>query len=293
MVTVVELRKEAKAKGIKGYSKMNKAELCKALNKGPSCVKGVRKKSPVKTPKRKQSPKGGMTVKELKEKLKAKGLSTTGNKAVLVKRWEEASKTPRSKSPKSKSSTSKSPRSSPKTKDYSSKLSDLEKAKIFKHPFVVHEDFFKINPDLNTSQQNINDAFKNGDFSNVTSLYLDGHLVVEKTLPNKIEKFTKLENLYLEGYGLKVLPKEIGNLKNLIHLDLGDNYLTNLPDEIGNLKKLKTLDISRNQLKTLPVSLGKLKHLESLDVSDNIVATDINRIPKPLHRLEGLKIWYK
>lgn len=63
MPTVQELRNEARAQNIKGYSKMKKEELCAALKKGPDCM-GKKKPAKIYT----------YLVSELKELAKARGI---------------------------------------------------------------------------------------------------------------------------------------------------------------------------------------------------------------------------
>ena len=76
MPTVAELKAEAKAKGIKGISKMKKEDLCKALNKGDECFK-PKKKVKVAT----------YNLQELRQMAKSRGLKgySTMKKADLCK----------------------------------------------------------------------------------------------------------------------------------------------------------------------------------------------------------------
>ena len=99
-ITVVELKKICKRKGIKGYSKMKKATLLKHCKKSPS----PKKPSPKKPSPAKKSPKKSpkQTVAQLKARCKRKGIKgySKMKKATLLRHCNQ--KTPAKKSPKKK-----------------------------------------------------------------------------------------------------------------------------------------------------------------------------------------------
>lgn len=228
MVTVKELREQAKKEGIVGYSKMNKAELCRVVKKNyPNCEKGARKPAKKKSPSKKKTP---------------------PKKSPLKK-----------KSPHKKSSHKKSPVNKTPTKIYNLKLI----LKDVKEPFIMEIDEVRIPG----NQKFVDMAFKNGQFSKVKKLEIIPSKSKDNLhiLPKEIEKFTNLTSLDLRGHpNLRTLPKEIGKLKNLKLINLDYTGINSLPKELASLPNLKFLYILHTELKSLPEEFFKPNAMPSL-----------------------------
>jgi Leucine-rich repeat (LRR) protein len=74
---------------------------------------------------------------------------------------------------------------------------------------------------------------------------------------------SRLQNLNLNGSGIKHLPESIGGLTSLTSLDLSSNFLVNIPAEIGPLKLLQHL-ILPTTLESIPHEIGCLTALETM-----------------------------
>lgn len=68
------------------------------------------------------------------------------------------------------------------------------------------------------------------------------------SLPDCMEKLTKLEKLYINSNSFETLPDMFSSMKNLEVLDISDNNLKKLPASIFTLTGLKKISISGNQL---------------------------------------------
>lgn len=154
-----------------------------------------------------------------------------------------------------------------------------------KEPFIMENDEVRI---PRGSQKIIDLAFKNGEFSKVTSLTIEtnydggGKL---RYLPKEIEKFTNLQRLIMDTRELTELPKEIGKLSHLKVLILSHNKkLTSLPKEIGNLKKLEELFLRFTGLTSLPKEMATLPHLRHL----NFTNTPMKKLPEEFFKYNAL-----
>lgn len=108
------------------------------------------------------------------------------------------------------------------------------------------------------------------------------------TIPPIINKFIKLEKLFVDNNNITSIPPEIGELTNLRTLDLNDNKLTEISPEIGTLLCLKALDLDNNQLKDIPNQLSTLTNLEILYLHRN----RFYHIPTVLNSLTNLRRLY-
>ncbi|KAK9938498.1 hypothetical protein M0R45_015231 [Rubus argutus] len=96
-------------------------------------------------------------------------------------------------------------------------------------------------------------------------------------LPNDIGHLESLQELYVNGTGLRELPSSIGMVERLTLLNLKDcKHLVSLPSSLGGFKSLKALDLSGcSKLDKLPDELSHVDCLETLDVS----GTGIRELP--------------
>ncbi|XP_062020655.1 disease resistance protein RUN1-like [Rosa rugosa] len=117
-------------------------------------------------------------------------------------------------------------------------------------------------------------------------LNLSGCSRVNK-LPNDTCHLECLEELYLNGTGIKELPTSTEVLEILTVLNFKDcKYLVRLPSSVGGLKSLKYLNLSGcSKLDQLPDELGPVACLEKLDVS----GTGIREVPSSIGLLKNLK----
>ena len=113
------------------------------------------------------------------------------------------------------------------------------------------------------------------------------------SLPEGIQNFTRLKNLYLRRNNLSQLPPSIRELNNLEELDLSENKFKKLQKEIFELKKMKWLNmnnnelesfvydhsiddcklqylfLAQNKLKSFPVFLLQLRYIQYIDLEKN------------------------
>tara|TARA_B100000959_G_scaffold233560_1_gene251047 strand:- start:27 stop:1037 length:1011 start_codon:yes stop_codon:yes gene_type:complete len=95
-----------------------------------------------------------------------------------------------------------------------------------------------------------------GQLSELTTLFLEGHLLTE--LPASFTSLSSLVNLYISSNWLTSLPEDFGNLTSLSILDLGYNQLASIPESIGELINIQYLLLFNNQLTSLPESICDL-----------------------------------
>ncbi|KAH9782249.1 ADP-ribosyl cyclase/cyclic ADP-ribose hydrolase [Citrus sinensis] len=144
-------------------------------------------------------------------------------------------------------------------------------------------------------------------FKSLTSLEIIDCKKLER-LPDELGNLEALEELRVEGTGIREVPKSLAQLalsklklkkcssfeslpsrlyvsKSLTSLEIIDckNFMR-LPDEIGNLEYLKVLTIKGTAIREVPESLGKLSSLEWLVLSDN----NLQIIPESLNQLSSL-----
>ncbi|KAH9725885.1 ADP-ribosyl cyclase/cyclic ADP-ribose hydrolase [Citrus sinensis] len=144
-------------------------------------------------------------------------------------------------------------------------------------------------------------------FKSLTSLEIIDCKKLER-LPDELGNLEALEELRVEGTGIREVPKSLAQLalsklklkkcssfeslpsrlyvsKSLTSLEIIDckNFMR-LPDEIGNLEYLKVLTIKGTAIREVPESLGQLSSLEWLVLSDN----NLQIIPESLNQLSSL-----
>ncbi|PRQ22133.1 putative leucine-rich repeat domain, L domain-containing protein [Rosa chinensis] len=107
-----------------------------------------------------------------------------------------------------------------------------------------------------------------------------------KKLPNDMGHLESLEELHVNGTGIRELPSSIGMLERLPLLKIEDcKDLACLPINLGGLKSLKVVNISGcSNLEKLPEELGNIEWLVEVDVS----RTSIRELPCSIGMLEGL-----
>ncbi|XP_040364254.1 TMV resistance protein N isoform X2 [Rosa chinensis] len=125
-----------------------------------------------------------------------------------------------------------------------------------------------------------------GGFKSLKVLNLSGCSKVNK-LPNDTCHLECLEELYLNGTGIKELPTSTEVLERLTVLNLKDcKNLVRLPSSVDGLKSLKSLNLSGcSKLDKLPDELGHVACLQKLDVS----GTGIREVPSSIGLLKNLK----
>ncbi|KAM5549892.1 TMV resistance protein N [Rosa sericea] len=139
---------------------------------------------------------------------------------------------------------------------------------------------------LNDCKNLVHFASSVGGLKSVKVLNLSGCSKVNK-LPNDTCHLECLEELYLNGTGIKELPTSTEVLERLTVLNLKDcKNLVRLPSSVGGLKSLKYLNLSGcSKLDKLPDELGHVACLEKLDVS----GTGIREVPSSIGLLKNLK----
>ncbi|XP_076894602.1 TMV resistance protein N-like [Bidens hawaiensis] len=109
-------------------------------------------------------------------------------------------------------------------------------------------------------------------------------------LPDSIYMLKNLKSLKL-GYcfALKQLPENICELERLEDLIIWDcKSLRDIPNNLCKMKCLKRLEpYNCPNIKKLPEELGSLECLKELRIED----TDINRLPRSIYQLKGLRIY--
>ncbi|MBA0788420.1 hypothetical protein Gotri_028238 [Gossypium trilobum] len=100
-----------------------------------------------------------------------------------------------------------------------------------------------------------------------------------KRFPEIDGKMECLQELSLDGTGIKELPISIGNLSSLVLLNLKDcRNLVDLPRSIGGCRSLKSLNISGcYKVEYFPENMQKIEFLEELKPS--------SKLQKKLHSL--------
>jgi hypothetical protein len=117
------------------------------------------------------------------------------------------------------------------------------------------------------------------------TLDLNGNLELNE-LPESLWSLTGLEELNLQGCGLRALPEGIGALAGLQSLDLdGNRMLDALPEALWSLVGLVSLDLQNCGLTVLPEEIAALARLRTLDLSGN---EELTALPAGLGRLVHL-----
>ncbi|KHG16365.1 TMV resistance N [Gossypium arboreum] len=109
-----------------------------------------------------------------------------------------------------------------------------------------------------------------------------------KRFPEIDGKMECLQELYLDGTGIKELPISIGNLSSLVLLNLKDcRNLVDLPGSIGGCKSLKSLNLSGcYKVEYLPENLQQIEFLKELDLSE----TSMTKPPPFIFQFKNLKV---
>ncbi|KAG4177076.1 hypothetical protein ERO13_A11G283600v2 [Gossypium hirsutum] len=118
-----------------------------------------------------------------------------------------------------------------------------------------------------------------------------------KRFPEIDGKMECLQELYLDGTGIKELPILIGNLSSLVLLNLKDCMnLVDLPGSTGGCKSLKSLNLSgcykveylsyAKAHNNLPENLQQIEFLEELDLSE----TSMTKPPVFIFQFKNLKV---
>ncbi len=111
-----------------------------------------------------------------------------------------------------------------------------------------------------------------------------------RVVPDYIEKFINLEELYLNGNNIIRIPEFVSQLPMLRKLHLHNNELNAIAESIGQLSALQELYLHNNNLKTVPKSIGKLSRLTNLHLYGNELETLPESIGQ-LSNLEELNLW--
>ncbi|WP_194788867.1 dermonecrotic toxin domain-containing protein [Pseudomonas sp. UFMG81] len=131
------------------------------------------------------------------------------------------------------------------------------------------------------------------DFKHIQELELSDNGPLSELHPEFLERFPRLERLYLRNNRLARLPmlarplrllsldlqgnritwddlaqRQLERSANLIKLDISDNPLLRAP-ALGNLVQLQTVHLNSASLTQLPTGLAALGRAEVLDLSDN------------------------
>lgn len=124
----------------------------------------------------------------------------------------------------------------------------------------------------------------------VCSLNLENAGIREEDLNERLDSFTNLRSLNLDGNTLTRVPQSVLLLERLESLSLQNNDITSLPNGLGGGGTLHHLDLSGNNLQTLPDSLGDIGTIDlsgnddveippDLDDEDTDVGTDESPLP--------------
>ncbi len=105
-------------------------------------------------------------------------------------------------------------------------------------------------------------------------------------MPEDIQQFVNLEELYLSENHLFSIPEFIGDLLHLRKLYIDENELTSIPKSIGQLSKLEELQLCHNKLTSIPASISKLSNLRELLLYSNRLTS----IPESIGQLFNLNI---
>jgi Leucine-rich repeat (LRR) protein len=102
-----------------------------------------------------------------------------------------------------------------------------------------------------------------------------------------MDHLESLEELHVNGTGIRELPSSIGQIDRLRQLNMKDcRDLVFLPSSVRDLKFLKVVNFSGcSKLEKLPDELGHVEYLEKLDVS----GTGIRGLPSSIGLLKNLK----
>src|SRR5690606_10234529 len=104
---------------------------------------------------------------------------------------------------------------------------------------------------------NVNDALK--DKSPLTIRILQGDV---SKLWAKMERFDRLEILYLANNGMEHLPAGIARCQSLFAMAIRKNPLKTFPEELGFLPALLYLELSDTRISEIPESFSALDKLE-------------------------------
>jgi len=104
------------------------------------------------------------------------------------------------------------------------------------------------------------------------------------SIPNEINKLSKLKELYVQGNKLTTLPATIGDLKDLYDLEAQENQITSVPKEIGNCTKLYRLFLDKNKLTEIPDMFANLPKLRGIRFENN----DLKQLPPSMANLSSV-----
>jgi Leucine-rich repeat (LRR) protein len=104
------------------------------------------------------------------------------------------------------------------------------------------------------------------------------------SIPEEINKLSKLKELFVEGNKLTTLPAALGDLKDLYDLEAHENQLTSIPKEIGNCTKLYRLFLDKNKLTEIPDMFANLSALRGVRFQEN----DLKQLPPSMGNLSSI-----
>jgi hypothetical protein len=116
----------------------------------------------------------------------------------------------------------------------------------------------------------------------ILSGLIDGNMR-GKALPSSICEYPEIKTIRARNIGLTSLPNCMDKLTKLEKLYINTNSFSELPNVFGAMKSLEVLDISSNNLKSLPASIYTLIHLKKLVISGNQLSDeDMKKLKKSL-----------
>ena len=127
--------------------------------------------------------------------------------------------------------------------------------------------------------------FPNGILNFKNLRLLDMGICNVSSLPDQIDRLSKLEQIICYSYCLDILPESIGRLSQLVTLDLGYCHLRKLPNSIVDLTGIKELRLNNNKIESLPAKFGNLTSLRELNLSGN----ELTEVPQMINQLSNLE----
>lgn len=109
------------------------------------------------------------------------------------------------------------------------------------------------------------------------------------TLPDDLDRFTKLRILFCSSNQFTELPAVLGKCESLRMIGFKANQISHIPEAAIPTKNLRWFIVTDNQLSKLPKALGECKHLQKLMLAGN----QLSALPETMancHALELLRI---